>query len=159
MRKKKALYSIVTNLILQLVVIIYGFIVPKIIISHFGSDVNGLISSITQFLAYITLLESGFGPVVKSALYKPIANKNKSEIANILKTAERFFRKIAIIFIAYIIILCFIYPIIISNKFDTVFTVSLIIIISISTFLLIAHMNGDRAPISDTSVRSYPPAE
>ena len=134
MRKKKALYSIVTNLILQLVVIIYGFIVPKIIISHFGSDVNGLISSITQFLAYITLLESGFGPVVKSALYKPIANKNKSEIANILKTAERFFRKIAIIFIAYIIILCFIYPIIISNKFDTVFTVSLIIIISISTF-------------------------
>ena len=70
MRSKKAIYNIVTNLVLQIVTIIYGFIVPKIIISNFGSNTNGLISSITQFLSYIALLESGFGPVVKSILYK-----------------------------------------------------------------------------------------
>ena len=63
MRSKKAIYNIISNLMLQFVVVIYGFIVPQIIISNFGSSVNGLISSITQFLAYITLLESGFGPV------------------------------------------------------------------------------------------------
>ena len=74
MRSKKAIYNIITSIILQLIMIVYGFVVPKIIINNFGSDVNGLVSSITQFLAYITLLESGFGPVVKSALYKPIAN-------------------------------------------------------------------------------------
>ena len=68
MRSKKALYNIITNLIMQGSAIIYGFVIPKIIIDYFGSDVNGLVSSITQFLAYITLLESGFGPVVKSIL-------------------------------------------------------------------------------------------
>ena len=135
MRSKKAFYNIVSNLILQLVIIIYGFIVPKIIISKFGSNVNGLISSITQFLAYIALLESGFGPIVKATLYKPIAKKDKKTITNILKETERFFRLIAGIFIIYIIILTIIYPLFVNNEFGKMYTISLIIIISISTFV------------------------
>ena len=67
MRSKKAILNIITSLLLQVVVLICGFIVPKLIITKFGSNVNGLISSITQFLAYITLLEAGFGPVVNAA--------------------------------------------------------------------------------------------
>lgn len=134
MRSKKAIYNVISNLILQIVIVIYGFIVPKIIISTFGSDVNGLISSITQFLMYIALLESGFGPVVKSVLYKPIAQKNKSEIENILKSAENFFRTIAYIFLIYIFILCILYPMIVSKEFGFIYTISLIVIISISTF-------------------------
>lgn len=134
MRTKRTLYNIISSLLLQLTTIVYGFIVPKIIISKFGSDVNGLVSSITQFLAYITLLESGFGPVIKAALYKPIANKDTDAIASILKTSEKFFRKIAFIFVVYIISLFFIYPQIIDRSFDTLFTISLIAIIGISTF-------------------------
>jgi len=102
-RTKKALINVVTNLLLELIVVIYGFVVPKLIIQSFGSSVNGLVTSITQFLGYITLLESGFGPVVKSILYKPIANKDQKEIANILKASEKFFRTISLFFIAYII--------------------------------------------------------
>lgn len=134
MRSKKALLNISTNLLLELVVVIYGFIVPKLIINTFGSNVNGLVSSITQFLAYIALLESGFGPVVKSVLYRPIAEKNSDEIANILKTSEKFFRTIAYIFLAYIAFLLLIYPSIINSGFDYIYTISLILIISISTF-------------------------
>ena len=69
---KLIIKNIGSSLLLQLVTIICGFIVPRLIISNYGSDVNGLVTSITQFLAYITLLEAGFGPVVKSLLYKPI---------------------------------------------------------------------------------------
>ncbi len=134
MRSKKALYNIISNLILQVIIIVYGFIVPKIIINYFGSDVNGLIASITQFLAYISLLESGFGPVVKATLYKPIAKKDNNAIAGILKTSEKFFRRIALIFILYIIVLCFIFPSIAKADFDAIFTISLVIIIGISTF-------------------------
>ncbi|MDD7305563.1 MAG: polysaccharide biosynthesis C-terminal domain-containing protein [Peptoniphilaceae bacterium] len=134
MRSKKAIFNIFTSLILQLIMVVYGFVVPHIIIKQFGSDVNGLISSITQFLAYISLLESGFGPVVRSVLYKPIAEKDNKEIAGILKSSESFFRKIAMAFIGYIFILIFIYPMIINSKFDKLFTISLLVIISISTF-------------------------
>lgn len=134
MRSKKALINIISSLGLQLVTVICGFIVPRLIIGSFGSNVNGLVSSITQFLAYITLLESGFGPVVKSILYKPIANKNKSKIEEILKASEKFFRIISYIFIVYIIVLCIILPNILSKEFDQLYTLSLVVIISLSTF-------------------------
>ena len=134
MRSKKAFYNISTSLFLQIIVLLYGFIVPRVIITYFGSNVNGLISSITQFLAYIALLESGFGPVVKSVLYKPIASKDNKSIANILKATEKFFRTIAYIFLIYIAILCFLYPLLVSKDFSWIYTFSLIIIIGISTF-------------------------
>lgn len=135
MRSKRAIYNIITNLVLQIVVILYGFIVPKIIIQSFGSDVNGLVTSITQFLAYITLLESGIGPVIKATLYKPISKNDNDSIINILYSSERFFRKIAYIFVFYLLLLAIIYPLLVKNEFDYLFTFSLIIIISISTFV------------------------
>lgn len=134
MRSKNVIYSMISNLILQIIMIIYGFIVPKIIITIYGSNVNGLLVSITQFLAYISLLESGFGPVIKSTLYKPIAKKNKKEIEKILYTSEKFFKKISLIFLIYIILLCFIYPLVINNDFEYIYTTLLIIIIGTSTF-------------------------
>ena len=134
MRTIKAIKNMITSVILQIVTFICGLIVPRLILENYGSDVNGLINSITQFLTYISLLESGFGPVVKSILYKPIANKDKNQICEILKSTEHFFRLIAIIFIIYIIVLCIIYPLFVNTQFDYWFTVSLIVIIAISTF-------------------------
>lgn len=134
MRTIKALKNAITSIILQIVTFICGLIVPRLILENFGSDVNGLINSITQFLAYITLLESGFGPVVKSILYKPIAKKDKNQIELILKSTEHFFRLIALIFIIYIAILCLVYPMFVNSQFDSMYTVSLILIIAISTF-------------------------
>lgn len=58
MRSKKVILNIVSSLMLQITLLICGFVVPKLIITNFSSNVNGLISSITQFLAYISLLES-----------------------------------------------------------------------------------------------------
>ena len=134
MKKKKVIINIISAVVLQAITIICGFIIPKLIISNYGSNVNGLIHSITQFLAYITLLESGFGPVVLATLYKPIANKDKGTIEEILKTSEKFFRKIAYLFLVYILILCVVFPIMVSNEFDSIFTLSLVAIIAISTF-------------------------
>ena len=88
MRSKKAIKNIISSLLQQLTVIICGLILPRAIIGTYGSNVNGLISSITQFLSYITLLEAGIGTVIKSVLYKPIANKDKNQIEKILKSAQ-----------------------------------------------------------------------
>ena len=131
---KLIIKNIGSSLLLQLVTIICGFIVPRLIISNYGSDVNGLVTSITQFLAYITLLEAGFGPVVKSLLYKPIVKNDKETIKKILKASEKIFRRIAYIFIIYIAILCLILPNVISSDFEYLYKLSLIVIISISTF-------------------------
>lgn len=134
MRSKRTKLNIISSVILQIVTIICGFLVQKLIINSFGSNVNGLVVSIARFLTYITLLEAGVGPVVKSILFKPIANKDTETIEKILKTSENFFRKIAYIFLVYILALCVIMPIIVSKEFDGIFTLSLVVIIAISTF-------------------------
>lgn len=134
MRSKKAVINIITSLFLQVITICCGLIIPRLIIGTFGSNVNGLISSITQFLGYIALLEAGVGPVIKAALYGPIAQEDNEKIKTILKASEKFFRKIAYIFIVYILILCAFFPIIMQEQFDILFTLSLVIIISVSTF-------------------------
>lgn len=133
MRSKNAIRNIFSSLLLQAITIVCGFITPVLIIQTYGSEANGLLASITQFLGYITLLESGFGPVVKSVLYKHIADKNKEMIQRILKASEKFFRRIALIFVLYIIVLCFVYPLIVSRQFDAWFTISLLIIMAFST--------------------------
>lgn len=134
MRSKKAIKNIISSLLLQVVTIICGFIVPRLIIENYGSDVNGLITSIAQFLAYITLLDSGIGQVIKAALYRPISNNSDDEIKKILKASEKFFKAIAYILIIYVFVLCIVFPKIMNGQFDNLYTLSLVIIISISTF-------------------------
>lgn len=134
MKNNDVVKNIISSVIQQLFTVVCGFVVPRLILSAYGSNVNGVVTSITQFLGYITLLESGISPVVKAALYKPIVNSEKEKIEKILKATENFFRVIAIIFVVYLIGLCIIFPRFYSAEYETSFTLSLVLIISISTF-------------------------
>ena len=134
MRKRKLVLNTVTSLINQFVSIICGFILPKLFLEYYGSAVNGLVSSITQFLGFIAFLELGVGAVVQSSLYKPLANNDSDKISKIIKSSDRFFKKIAYILLIYTIVLAFVYPILTLKSFNYLYTFLLIIIISISSF-------------------------
>ena len=114
--------------------IVYGFILPRLFLEYYGSAVNGLVSSIAQFLGFVALAECGVGAVVQSALYKPLAQKDSIELSRIVTSAEHFFRNIAKLLLAYTAVLVFIFPNIISGNFDFLYTASLVIIIAISSF-------------------------
>lgn len=129
------IWNTVASIAQQLITIICGFILPRFILQHYGTDVNGLVSSITQFLGFISFMQLGVGAVVQSALYKPLAEKNDAEISKVFSSAERFFKRIALIFLIYIAVLCFIYPRVIGNGFDYFFVDSLIVIIAINLFV------------------------
>lgn len=133
-RTKNSTLNIVFALLLQFTVFIRGLILPRIIIPAYGSDVNGLISSITQFLSYISLLEAGVGSIFRASLYKPLANRDMYSVSGIVNEQKRFYRKIGIIFIFYVLVLCFVYPMIAKTKLDKVYIISCILILSISTF-------------------------
>ena len=134
MRSKKALLNSAATLLLEFVSVICGFIVPRLIIGTYGSEVNALTSSITQFLSYIALVEAGVGGVVRAALYKPLAEKNNIAISGIVRSAEIFFRKIAYIFAGYMVVLAAVFPVLVNKSFGWVFTGTLVVIIGLSTF-------------------------
>ncbi len=131
--KNKILKNIFSGLLSQIVASVYGFIIPILIVKYYGSNVNGLVSSIIQFIAYINLLQLGIGPVIKNALFEPLAKNDKKKIGDILGASTIFFKRIAYILIGYILILCVVFPIV-NNEFPKLFSISLIVIIAIGTF-------------------------
>lgn len=134
MRGKKVAINTIFSLIEEFVAIVCGFILPKLILSAFGSKYNGLITSITQFLTCAVLLRSGIGGATRAALYKPLASKNKEEIDSIVKATDIFMRKIGIILAISILVFSLIYPFFVRNDFDWFFSFTLFLIIGASTF-------------------------
>lgn len=133
-RNQKLLMNTSSSLLKQVVVTICGFILPRYMLLYFGSSVNGLVASATQFLSFISLLEMGIGPVIQANLYGPLAKKDKKGISEVVVSTERFFRRISAIFLVYLAILAFVFPAFVNNDYGTWYTISLLIIISISTF-------------------------
>ena len=133
-RKKRLAYNTIFSLIYQITTIVCGFILPRLILTAFGSDVNGLVNSITQFLGIISFLELGVGVVVQSSLYKPLAEQDEGQVSRIVKSANRFFRTIAGILLVYVIFLLLFYPTFAKQSFGYGYTATLILVISISSF-------------------------
>lgn len=133
-RKQKLLLNSTMSLTHQGIALICGFILPRIFLITYGSAVNGLVASISQFLGFISFCELGVGAVVQSALYKPLAEKNAEEISKITISAERFFRKIAYILLVYTIVLMLILPLKTIDDFGYGYTLFLVVVMSISTF-------------------------
>lgn len=132
MKNKLIHINIICSLILQIVTILSGFIIPKVILSYFGSSVNGLVSSITQFLNYIQLLEGGLSGVIMAALYKPLSDANNDKISGIVKAAQVFFRKVGFIYIGYTVTIAFVYPLIIDTGFSYQYSIVLIFVLAIN---------------------------
>lgn len=130
MNKKK---NFITAVVAQIISLIYGLIVPRLVISTFGSNVNGLISSITQFLSFISLLEGGLGAVVLAELYAPIEQKDDLKIYKIMKSCRHLFAIVGFLYILFAICLSVVYPIFVLNDFNYVYVFSLSLILSLAT--------------------------
>lgn len=131
----KAKLNIIVSLGCQMIALVCGFIVPRLLINSYGSEAYGATSSIAQFLAYITLLEGGIGGVARAALYKPLADNDIDKISAITAEIKHFFKIIGIIFFVYVIILAISFKSISDVKcFDWLSSALLVIVISISIF-------------------------
>lgn len=134
LRKKKLILNTSSSLIFQITTIICGFILPRLILKQFGSEVNGLVNSISQFLGIISFLELGVGSVIQSSLYKPLAQKDNEQVSKVVVSGQKFFSKLALILLAYVILLMGIYPFMADQDFGFVYTATMIAVISISSF-------------------------
>lgn len=132
MRKKRLLYNTLFGFANQFIMLICNFILPRQILSHFGSNVNGLVTSISQFLGLIALTEMGITAVVQASLYGPLARGDKEEVSRVVKASKNFFGKIGAILFGYIAVLCVVYPLI-RKDFPYGFVIPLIIAISINS--------------------------
>lgn len=132
---KKLKLNLIVSSVFQIVTIAYGFILPRLLISKFGSDVYGLTQSIKQFLGLISFLDLGVGQVARSALYKPLAERNSLQISRVMVESARFYRTLAYILLGYIGALLAFYPLIVNRTFDWLFVAALIAVMSLGTIM------------------------
>ncbi|MDO5390729.1 MAG: polysaccharide biosynthesis C-terminal domain-containing protein [Eubacteriales bacterium] len=118
MNNSKFLKNVVTGFGGQLIAIVLGIIVPRIFIISYGSDINGLIGTISQIFTYLALLEAGIGQAAQNLLYKPVKEKNKIEISNICSSSSSYFKKLTVFYGIGVILLSLCLPFILKTNVD-----------------------------------------
>lgn len=123
-RTQKFATNAVIAAISQAVVMIAGFITPRVMISTYGSELNGLVSSLTQFISYITLVEAGIGGAAIYSLYKPLATNDEHRISSIVTAAQKSYIQAGYFFSTGVFILAIAYGFLRSSatlSFTTIF--------------------------------------
>ena len=131
-RKKELFVTVISNLSLQVSTTLCGFVLPPMIVRMFGSEVNGMVSSITQFIAYLNLVEAGIGAAAVAALYKPLAKGSITTINGILSAVRNVYIRSGCIFSGGIAILAVVYPLVIKGGTDKIMSFLLVLILGIS---------------------------
>lgn len=111
----------------QFVVIILGIIIPRVMITSYGSDVNGLISTVSQVFTYMALLEAGIGQAARNALYGPLTRGDRAGVSRVASVAQRYFRKITTYYAAGVLLLALVLPLILKTGVGAV-TVFLVVL-------------------------------
>lgn len=100
---KVALFFYCINLILQ-------FFSRKIFLDYLGAELLGLNTTAQNLLQFLNLAESGIGMAVAFALYKPLSQKNRQEIIDIVSLQGWLYRWVGLFVIASSIILMAFFP-------------------------------------------------
>ena len=132
---RKIRLNFIFGLIGQIVTLAIGLILPRLFIMSYGSEVNGFINSVNQVFVYIALLEAGVGAASTQALYAPVGQGNKSKINGILSATNRFYKKTAVSYLAIMILLAFVYPLLIQSNLNYWLMVGIILLVGASSVL------------------------
>lgn len=130
--KSEVKITVFSNLILQFVNAVCSFILPPLIISHFGSTVNGMVSSITQFISYLNIVEAGVGGAAILALYKPLAEKDCDLRNKVLTATKKLYNRSGLIFTVLVCLLSVIYPLIVANQVNKIDAGLMVLILGIT---------------------------
>lgn len=133
MRTKQAFKNLITSLLLEVAVALSGILIPRFFTALYGSTVNGLVSSIGQFITYMGLVEAGISAAGTVALYGPLAQKDNGKISELVSTARAFYFRSGWIFVALVAALVAVYPFIVQNEIaDAGFVRMMIVILSVN---------------------------
>lgn len=127
--------NILFTILLQLTIMISGLIVPRVILVFFGSSINGLISSINQFLTYGSLLEGGVGMVITASLYEPLQQRNLNKVSGIVNASKKFCTQMGEIYAAYSLVVVLIFCFFVKTDKPKWYVALLVIVLSLSSII------------------------
>jgi len=128
-RTKKFIYNSTATAFYQIILMLAGLITPRIMLKMYGSEINGLVSSINQFIVYFNLVEAGLSGAAIYALYKPLADNDHKAINGVVTAAKKFYIQSGYIFVSLTIGLAVIYPMLLKSYAVTPLNIGLLVLI------------------------------
>lgn len=115
MYSKNTKYNLLFGILSQAVSIALGVILPRLFLTSYGSEINGLLSSVTQIYAYIALVEAGIGTASLQALYRTVGGDDRKGTNAVLSAVDRYYKRTGIVYLVCIAIFAVVYPCIVVS--------------------------------------------
>jgi len=110
--------NLISSLTYQVVLITLSFLLPRLYLKNFGSEVNGVLSTIKQIFTYMCLLEAGVGLATTQALYKRIGEKDLRSANEVLSATNIYYIRTGIIYLGIVLVIAVVYAYIIPTSID-----------------------------------------
>ncbi|WP_297959796.1 polysaccharide biosynthesis C-terminal domain-containing protein [uncultured Ruminococcus sp.] len=102
----------------QFLVMLVGIIVPRMIMSGYGSEMNGLLATLGQIFVFIALLGAGVNQSSVNALYPPIKNSDHDAVSGIISVTQRYFNRVAAYYGICVLLFSAVGPFILKTSID-----------------------------------------
>lgn len=132
---KKSIKNVIYGILSQAITIGLGIILPKLFIFSYGSEINGMLSSVNNIFSYIALLEAGVGTATLQALYGPIAKNNQDDINSILAATDRFYKRVGFFYLIAVMLFAGIYPFCVQSNIEKYIIILVILFIGLSNVI------------------------
>ncbi|MBO5623815.1 MAG: polysaccharide biosynthesis C-terminal domain-containing protein [Butyrivibrio sp.] len=140
MRQKKVFLNMASGLFLHAINIISGFVIPRLILLNYGSTINGVTNSISQFLSYVALVEMGIGNASIVKLYEPVAANDYASISRIISETRKKYLRASGAYSVIVLLLSILFPLIVRSQIEYQLSSTLFLILGINgalDFLLV----------------------
>lgn len=114
-RTKNSIRNSVVAVLLQFIALLIGFFSRKIFIDYLGTEVLGLSSTASSLLGFLNIAELGIGAAVSVTLYKPLFEKDRETIKEIIAMQGWLYKKIALFIIGGSAVLMCFFPLIFAK--------------------------------------------
>ena len=130
MRTRKSIVNILVGVMLQLTVMLCGFLVKNIFIEVYGSTVNGLVGAVDQIISSLAIVEGGISAASVAMLYAPLQDRSYKKIEDILDSSRKFFIKSGFIYLLLVTLIIIFYPYLVAQQVPITEVRLLIIVLS-----------------------------
>lgn len=132
-KSKASILTLVVSIVNSIISVLFSLIYNNYLIRIYGSQVNGLISTLTQFVSLFSIVEGGFTTAAVVATYSPIVNKDYERLNSILYTTKKTYLKMGAIITVLVISSGSIYINFIDSPFNQLETFILLLLSALVT--------------------------
>lgn len=112
-------HNLISSLVYQFVLISLSFLLPRLYLENFGSEINGVLSTIKQIFMYMCLLEAGVGLATTQALYKRIGEKDYKSASSVLSATNAYYIKTGVIYLAIVLVIAGVYAYVLPTPINS----------------------------------------